>query len=121
METYKELSRREVALLSRWERARRSFITTDEIREAVGPEAAYNVAKALHRKGVLQRLQRGIYLIRPLRSILDPVSSSAPAAVGALLHAEPYYLGGLWAFTFHRLTGQQYVSLIDAFVTLPPR
>jgi predicted transcriptional regulator of viral defense system len=33
-----------------------------------------------------------------------------------LLQGEPYYLGGLWALTFHRLTEQQYVSVLDAFV-----
>jgi predicted transcriptional regulator of viral defense system len=33
-----------------------------------------------------------------------------------LLQGEPYYLGGLWALTFHRLTEQQYVSVVDAFV-----
>ena len=34
-----------------------------------------------------------------------------------LLQGEPYYLGGLWALTFHRLTEQQYVSVVDAFVS----
>jgi predicted transcriptional regulator of viral defense system len=33
-----------------------------------------------------------------------------------LLHAELYYVGGLWAFTYHRLTTQHYVSVLDAFV-----
>jgi predicted transcriptional regulator of viral defense system len=37
--------------------------------------------------------------------------------VAALLHKEPYYLGGLWALTQHGLTDQQYVSVLDAFVT----
>jgi predicted transcriptional regulator of viral defense system len=34
-----------------------------------------------------------------------------------LLQGEPYYLGGLWALTVHRLTEQQYVSVLDAFVS----
>jgi predicted transcriptional regulator of viral defense system len=33
-----------------------------------------------------------------------------------LLQGEPYYLGGFWALTFHRLSEQQYVSVVDAFV-----
>jgi predicted transcriptional regulator of viral defense system len=36
----------------------------------------------------------------------------------ALLGGERYYLGGLWALTHHRLTEQQYVSGLDAFVLL---
>lgn len=36
--------------------------------------------------------------------------------VAALLRDEPYYLGGLWALTFWRLTTQQYTTRIDAFV-----
>jgi predicted transcriptional regulator of viral defense system len=35
----------------------------------------------------------------------------------ALLADETYYLGGLWAFSAHRLTEQQYGSQLDAFVT----
>ncbi len=45
-----------------------------------------------------------------------PTASSAAVMAAALLQGERYYLGGLWALTFHRLTEQQYTSTLDAFV-----
>lgn len=109
------LSRREVALVAGWERERRKYLTSQEMRGAVGP-AASAVASSLVKKGVLERLERGVYLVRPFRSLLRPTAPSAPMALAALLHVEPYYVGGLWALTQHGLTEQQYVSALDAFV-----
>jgi predicted transcriptional regulator of viral defense system len=106
-----------VALLAGWERERRKYLTIDDLRAAVGRDAARYVASKLAQKGALERLQRGLYLVRPFRSFTRPTASSAPAALGALLHAEPYYLGGLWAFSQCGLSGQQHVSVLDAFVT----
>jgi predicted transcriptional regulator of viral defense system len=94
-------------------------VTTDDIRAAVGAAAARYVAMALVRKGALERLKRGLYLIRPFRTLLRPTVSSPTVAVAAYLHAEPYYVGGLWAFTHHGLTDKQYVSILDVFVTRP--
>lgn len=111
------LSKREVALIAGWERDRRKFLTTEDIRASVGPTAATTVTSSLVRKGVLERVERGVYLVRPIRSLLRPTSPSAPMVLAAMLHAEPYYLGGLWALTQHGLTDQQYVSVLDAFVT----
>jgi predicted transcriptional regulator of viral defense system len=105
-----------VALLADWERARRKHITIEDLSATVGKSAA-KVAAALVRKGALQRLQKGLYLIRPFRSLLRPTTSSAPMAVASLLHGEPYYLGGLWVYSHHGFTEQQYVSMLDAFVT----
>jgi predicted transcriptional regulator of viral defense system len=68
------------------------------------------------KKGVLERVGRGVYWIRPLRALATRASSSAPVLVASLLSDEPYYLGGLWGLTFHRLSQQQYASRIDAFV-----
>lgn len=110
------LSRREVGLLAGWELARRSSITLEDIRRTVG-KPAKDVVKALLRKRVLQRIGPGVYLIRPLRSLRRPTSTSPIVAVALLLRGQPYYLGGLWAFTHHRLTSQQYVSALDVFVT----
>jgi predicted transcriptional regulator of viral defense system len=36
--------------------------------------------------------------------------------VAHLLAGTPYYLGGLWGLTHHRLTMQQYVAVLDVFV-----
>jgi predicted transcriptional regulator of viral defense system len=113
------LSRREVTLLAGWERERRRFVTSRDLRTVVGEAAASDVARTLVKKGALERLQRGVYLVRPFRSLLRKTAPSSPMAVAALLHGQPYYLGGLWAFTHHGLTEQQYVSVLDAFVTRP--
>ncbi len=110
------LSRREVSLLAEWERERRVILTLDAIREAVGPDSAHDVASRLVRKRALERIGRGKFLVRPLRTISRPTALSAPVLAAALLQGKPYYLGGLWALTFHRLTDQQYVSTLDAFV-----
>jgi predicted transcriptional regulator of viral defense system len=110
------LSRREVTLLAEWERARRVVLTIGDLREAVGADAAQDVAWRLVRKKALARIGRGRYLVRPLRTLNHPTTPSAPVLAAALLQGEPYYLGGLWALTFHRLSDQQYTSTLDAFV-----
>jgi predicted transcriptional regulator of viral defense system len=102
--------------LANWERERRVSVTIDDIRRRVGSGPAKDVARFLVKKGVLRRVSRGIYIVQPLRSLLRPTTVSSAVTVAILLQARPYYLGGLWAFTFHRLTSQQYVSALDAFV-----
>jgi len=111
------LSPREVTCLAGWERERRRYVTSDDLRALVGAPAARAVASALVRKGVLQRVGRGLYLVRPFRSLLRPTRPSSPFVLGVLLHSEPYYLGGRWALAHHGLTGQQVPSRLDAFVT----
>jgi predicted transcriptional regulator of viral defense system len=112
---YSGLSRREVGLLAEWERERRVVLTTDVIRKAVGPDSAHDVASRLVRKRALERIGRGKYLVRPLRTLNRPTTHSAPVLAAALLQGQAYYLGGLWALTFHRLTEQQYASTLDVF------
>jgi predicted transcriptional regulator of viral defense system len=109
------LSPRETQLLSSWERERRHRVTLDDFRRLVGHTAPL-VAKRMAKKGVLERVGRGVYWIRPLRALAARASSSASVLVASLLADEPYYLGGLWGLTFHRLSQQQYTSRIDAFV-----
>ncbi len=82
----------------------------------MGP-ATKAVVQRLLGKGVLERTGRGIYLIRPFRSLSRPRSVSSAVIAATLLSSEPYYLGGLWAFSFHQLTQQTYGSLFDAYVT----
>ena len=115
------LSRREVSLLAEWELARKRWVTIDDIRKEAGNEAAAKVASALVRKGALERLRPGLYLLHPFRLLKRGSAMSAPAALEVLLNAEPHYLGGLWAFTQNGLTEQQYVSRLDAFVARPRR
>ncbi len=110
------LAPREVELLAGWERERRVSVTLEDIRRVVKGESAKRVASSLVRKGALDRVSRGIYLVRAFRSLVRPSSASSVVAAAALLQSDPYYLGGLWAFTHHGLTEQQHVSTIDAFV-----
>jgi predicted transcriptional regulator of viral defense system len=111
------LSRREVGLLAAWERERRVTLTIDVIREAVGADSARDVASRLVHKRALERIGRGKYLVRPLRTLSRPTAPSAPVLAAALLQGEAYYLGGLWALTLHRLSEQQYASTLDAFAS----
>jgi len=104
-----------VALLAGWERERRASVTLDDIRRVVGVAVARDVASRLVAKKALERIGAGRYLVRPLRTLSRPTAASAPVQAAVLLQGEPYYLGGLWALTFHRLTEQQYVSVLDAF------
>jgi predicted transcriptional regulator of viral defense system len=105
-----------VALLAGWERERRVSVTLDDIRKVVGVAVARDVASRLVAKKALERIGAGKYLVRPLRTMSRPTAASAPVQAAVLLQGEPYYLGGLWALTFHRLTEQQYVNVLDAFV-----
>ena len=111
------LSRREVELLATWERARKRAVTVQDIREALGDAAAKKVAHSLVRKHALERVARGVYLVRPFRTLLRPSTSSSAVLISVFLHGESHYLGGLWALTWHGLTEQQHASIIDAFVT----
>src|SRR5207249_9243256 len=81
------LSRREVRLLAGWERERRFSVTMDDLKRLVGP-ASKVVALSLTRKGALQRVQRGLFLVRPFRSLLRPTSRSAAVQAAVLLQSE---------------------------------
>lgn len=110
------LSAREVKLLSAWERERRVLLTIADLRAEVGARAAADVARRLVAKHALERVARGQYLLRPFRSMARPTAHSAVLLAAAVMQGTPYYVGGLWALTFHRLTDQQYVNFIDIFV-----
>src|SRR2546422_5045306 len=110
------LSRREVALLAGWERERRAFVTLDDIRRMVGVAVARDVASRLVAKKALERIGRGRYLVRPLRTQSRPTATSAAVQAAVVLQGDPYYLGGLWALTFHRLSEQPDLPVLVEFV-----
>jgi predicted transcriptional regulator of viral defense system len=109
------LSKRERALLSDWERARKTSVSLGEIGHAVGEPVARVVASTLVRKGVLDRIRPGLYAVRPFRAMARPWALPSLVVVELLLAGEPHYVGGLAAFTLHRLTQQQHASVVDAF------
>ena len=117
------ISQREAALLRDWERGGRQHVTLAEIAEAVGKHAAYTTAAALVRKGILDRIGRGHYVIRPLRALGMPWTTSTLVLIDHLLHDRDYYVGGPAAFSLHRLTQQHHSSVVDVYVLsyLPPR
>jgi predicted transcriptional regulator of viral defense system len=110
------LSKRERALLADWERARKTSVSLGEIGHAVGEPVARVVASTLVRKGVLDRIRPGLFAIRPFRAVARPWALPSLVAVEILLAGEPHYVGGLVAFTLHRLTQQQYASIVDVFI-----
>ena len=110
------LSSRERLILAEWERARVSRVTRADVAGRWGAAKADKITSALVRKGALRRVGKGIFLVVPLRAQGRPTTPSAATLVAALLSDEPYYLGGLWALTHHRLTLQQFATRIDAFV-----
>src|SRR5262245_39739514 len=98
------LSVRERRLLVSWERSRTSRVTRADLVGLVGADRASYVTKALIRKGVLRRVGRAVFLVVPIRAQERPTIPSPAVEAAALLGDEPYYLGGLWAFSFHRLS-----------------
>lgn len=109
------LSAREVWLLSGLERDRATSLSIADARRRLGP-SAQRVLSSLSRKGALQRVSRGLYLVRPFRTLTRASVSSTVVAAAVLLGQRPHYFGGLWACAFHQLTAQTYGAVIDAFV-----
>jgi predicted transcriptional regulator of viral defense system len=108
------LSSREALLLANLERDRRLRLTLAEARKFAGKGTA-DLLKGLVRKGVLHRIGRGVYLVKPLRQLARPSAFSSIVAVALLMEGQSYYVGGLWAFTYHQLSTQQFASRIDVF------
>ena len=108
------LSKRELNLRVAWERQNRRLVTLHELREELG-SVAYNVASRLEHKGILSRVGRGVYAVRPLRSIGRPYSVSPLAAAAVAAGDEDYYCGGLGVLNLHGLTEQYYPGRVDLF------
>lgn len=79
-------------------------------------KAAPKVVASMVHKGALDRVGRGVYVVRPLRAIGRLWSVSAFAAIAQALRGKKYYVGGLAALTLHRLTNQLHASTIDVFL-----
>lgn len=110
------LSSLETGLLASWERERKHRVTFRELRQLLGSESRTAIS-GLVQKGLLERIAPGLYLIHPFRSLSRPRTVSPQVVAAALLADEPYYLGGWWAFTVHRLTQQVHGSILNSYVT----
>jgi predicted transcriptional regulator of viral defense system len=115
--TYKapRLSSTELALLSELDRRQQTRITTNEAKDIVGATGTKVVAD-LARKGALDRVGHGVYVVRPLRAVGRRWSVSAFTAVAQALSEKRYYIGGPAALTLHRLTEQMHISVVDVFL-----
>lgn len=105
------------------EREKRPIITLDELAARFGRNRAYEIVRSLVRKGVLHRLDRGLYRAQPVRALGRGHAVSGVVAATHLLRDEAHYFGGWWAWSLHGLTRQVHGSRIDAFLTRsrPPR
>lgn len=115
LSNYNGLSKRELALVAAWERSRKAYVTTADLR-VVSEKHAAQIAYELVRKRILRRVRRGVWMFRPIRMLVHPSSASAVVELAALLHDVPHYIGGLWALSHHGMTTQRYLAL-DAFLT----
>lgn len=105
----------ETAVLSWADRGNRTSVTTREIADIVGETHARAVASSLARKGLLQRVSKGVYRVQPFGAIAAPRARSSIAAAALVLGEMPYYIGGRTAASLHRLTTQRYTTVIDVY------
>lgn len=96
------LSSRETSVLQWADKGGRARVTTRDIQSLFGERAGIRIVASLARKGVLDRVGRGVYSVRPLGAMASPPVLSVLARVAHLLSDEPYYVGGPTALTLHR-------------------
>jgi predicted transcriptional regulator of viral defense system len=90
----RSLSQTEARVVLSLEEDKLEVVTLDElrIRAGVSPGFARKLAHELVKKGWLQRLRRGTYLLNPTQHGPDAVPDTDPFRIGTRL-VEPYYLG----------------------------
>ncbi len=103
----RSLSQTESKVILSLEADGREVVALDEIRRRAGvsPGFARKLAHDLVRKGWLQRLRRGTYLVNPSRHGPDAVPDTDPFRIGSRL-VEPYYFGFATAAELHGLLPQ---------------
>jgi predicted transcriptional regulator of viral defense system len=109
------LSPSETALLSEVDRRELTILTSADARHILGGSGP-KVVSEMARKGIVDRVGRGIYVVRPLRAFGRPWGLTAIVAVEHSLAGQDHYFGGLAALTLHRLSEQSYSSVIDVYV-----
>ena len=90
----RSLSKTEAKVVLALEAERRDIVTLSEIerRAGVSPGFARKLAHGLVRRGWLQRVRRGTYLLNPGHHGPDALPDTDPLRVGSRL-VEPYYFG----------------------------
>lgn len=111
------LSRRETGVLAWADEHRTDRVDTRDIGELLGGDIiAHKTLSSLTTKGLLDRVGRGIYVVRPLRAAGGPWMVSALVAVAHLMAGSTYYVGGRTALSLHHLTSQTYGAVVDVYV-----
>ena len=109
------LTSRETAVLQWADKGGRARVTTGDLQALFGDRAGIKVASSLARKGVLDRVGRGVYTLRPLRALASPWSSPSLVAVAHLFGDMRYYVGGPAAMALHGFTTETLTSHVDVF------
>lgn len=103
--TYSSLSKDELLLISRSEFERRKLINTEFAREIFGDfKKAANVLDRLTRKGRLIQIERGKYILVPIKAPNQLWSPNEFVVAGLWMEKTPYYIGyftmyNYWGFT----------------------
>ncbi len=91
---FRSLSQTEAKVILALEAEGREIVSLTEIRKRTGasPGFARKLAHELVRKGWLQRVRQGTYLLNPSRHGPDALPDTDPLRIGSRL-VEPYYFG----------------------------
>lgn len=98
----RSLSRTEAKVILSLESEGRELVSLDEVRRRadVSPGFARKLAHELVRKGWLERVRQGTYLLNPSRHGPDALPDTDPLRIGSRL-VEPYYFGYATAAELH--------------------
>ncbi|KXB07609.1 transcriptional regulator, partial [candidate division MSBL1 archaeon SCGC-AAA382M17] len=114
-ENRKGLSKKESLLLSRLSSKGKKIIEIGDIEDTldVTYKNAKKIASDLKKKGWLDRMQRGKYVIVPLEAGESGTFTEHEFLIASEL-VSPYYIGFLSALNFHGLTEQTPISVFVA-------
>lgn len=114
-ENRKGLSKKESLLLSRLSSKGKRIIEIGDIEKTLETnyDNAKKIASNLKKKGWLDRLQRGKYVIVPLEAGEKGIFTEHEFLIASEL-VSPYYIGFLSALNFHDLTDQTPISVFAA-------
>lgn len=114
-ESRKGLSKKESLLLSRLSSRGKNIIEIEDIKDTldVTYKNAKKIASDLKKKGWLDRMQRGKYIIVPLEAGERGAFTEHEFLIASEL-VSPYYIGFLSALNFHGLTEQTPMSVFVA-------
>ena len=104
---FRSLSRTEAKVVLSLEAEREELVTLDGIRQRAGvsPAFARKLAHDLVRRGWLERVRRGTYLLNPSRHGPEALPDTDPLRIGSRL-LSPYYFGYATAAELHGLFPQ---------------